>query len=207
MPQNARHSIAQDSTAQDSARQGAALEGGAFQDSAISEELHINADSRWYAVHTHPHREFRAQHQLENQAFEVFLPRRVKTIRHARKLTNVTAAFFPRYLFVRLDLTKHRWRSVNGTFGVLSLVMQGEMPHPVPSGVVETMIACVDAAGLLSLGDNLAVGSHVRVAAGPFAEKLGILDRLDDSGRVRVLLEIMGGTIPVQLDRKYVTAA
>jgi hypothetical protein len=28
-----------------------------------------------------------------------------------------------------------------------------------------------------------------------------------DSGRVRVLLEIMGGTIPVQLERKFVTAA
>jgi hypothetical protein len=33
------------------------------------------------------------------------------------------------------------------------------------------------------------------------------LDRLDASGRVRVLLEIMGATVPVQLERKYVTAA
>jgi transcription elongation factor/antiterminator RfaH len=167
----------------------------------------VDDASRWYAVHAQPNREFRAKNQLENQAFEVFLPVRLKTVRHARRLTNLVAPFFPRYLFIRLDLAQHRWRSVNGTFGVSSLVMQGEMPRPVPRGVVEAMIASVDAKGLLCLEQNLTVGARVRLAAGPFAEKLGILDRLDDSGRVRVLLEIMGGTVPVQIERKFVTAA
>jgi transcription elongation factor/antiterminator RfaH len=168
---------------------------------------HVLLGTRWYAVHTQPHREFRANQQLENQGFEVFLPKRVKTVRHARRLTNVAAAFFPRYLFIQLDLSQHRWRSVNGSFGVASLVMQGDLPHPVPHGVVEAMIASVDPAGLLCLSQHLAVGDRVRLAAGPFADKLGILDRLDDSGRVRVLLEIMGGTVPVQVERKFVTAA
>ena len=98
---------------------------------------------RWYAVNTLPRREFRARQQLENQGFRVFLPQGLKTVRHARKLTNVLAPFFPRYIFVELDLTFHRWRSVNGTFGVRSLVMQGETPHPVPRGIVETMLASV----------------------------------------------------------------
>src|SRR5258708_32245573 len=106
-----------------------------------SARAHVDQGARWYAVHTQPNREWRAKNQLENQAYEVFLPRRLKTVRHARKLTNVVAPFFPRYLFIRLDLTQHRWRSVNGTFGVARLVMQGDMPHPVPRGVVETMIA------------------------------------------------------------------
>ena len=168
----------------------------------------VNDDGRrWYAVHTQPNREVRAKNQLENQEFEVFLPIRLKTVRHARKLINLAAPFFPRYLFIQLDLTQHRWRSVNATFGVSSLVMQGELPHPAPRGVVEAMIASVDAMGLLCLEQNLMIGAQVRLAAGPFAEKLGILDRLDDSGRVRVLLEIMGGTVPVQLERKFVTAA
>jgi transcription elongation factor/antiterminator RfaH len=162
---------------------------------------------RWYAVYTQPNREIRAKNQLENQSYEVFLPRRLKTVRHARKLTNVAAPFFPRYLFIRLDLTRHRWRSVNGTFGVTSLIMQGEVPHPVPPGVVEAMTAAVDASGFLCLEESLKVGSQVRLAAGPFADQLGTLDRLDDSGRVRVLLEIMGATVPVQVERKFVTAA
>jgi transcription elongation factor/antiterminator RfaH len=174
---------------------------------ARSHAIVVNDGARWYAVHTQPNRELRAKSQLENQAYEVFLPRRLKTVRHARKLTNVAAAFFPRYLFIRLDLTRHRWRSVNGTFGVAHLVMQGEKPHPVPRGVVEAMIAAVDTKGFLCFEESLKIGGKVRLAAGVFAEKLGTLDRLDGSGRVRVLLEIMGTTVPVQLERKFVTAA
>ena len=65
---------------------------------AVTDNKHV----RWYAVYTQPHREPRAKSQLENQSYEVFLPRRLKTVRHARKLTNVAAAFFPRYLFIQI---------------------------------------------------------------------------------------------------------
>src|SRR5262245_42077915 len=167
----------------------------------------IRTDSfRWYAVNTRPHREFQAQRQLEHQGFRVFLPLRLKTIRHARKLTTVRAPFFPRYLFLELNLTFHRWRSVNGTFGVNGLVMQGDTPNPVHRGIVETMIASVDDTGLLCFQRDLTVGANVRLIAGPFAEQLGILDRLDGDGRVRILLNLMGTTIPVQAPRDYAVA-
>jgi transcription elongation factor/antiterminator RfaH len=156
---------------------------------------------RWYVVHTLPHAEKRALRQLENQQFRTFLPMRQKTIRHARKLSTVIAPFFPRYLFVTLDLQRNQWRSVNGTFGVASLVMGGDLPCPVPMGIVESMIALADAQGLLNLSPNLKVGASVRLAAGPFAEQIGILDRLDDSGRIRVLLNILGRQVSVSLSR------
>jgi transcription antitermination factor NusG len=41
----------------------------------------------------------------------------------------------------------------------------------------------------------------------PFAELMGKLERLDDSGRVPVLLEIMGGTVPVVLQETLVVPA
>jgi len=164
-------------------------------------------DERWYAVHTQPHHELRAKKHLENQNYQVFLPQRFKTVRHARKLTNVAAPFFPRYLFMRLDLKRHRWRSVNGTIGVTSLVMQGEAPQPVPRGVVEAMLDSLDKRGFLCLVPHLRIGAKVRLVAGPFAEQLATLDRLDDSGRVRVLLEIMGGPVPVQIAREYIIPA
>jgi transcription elongation factor/antiterminator RfaH len=167
----------------------------------------VDDGPRWYAVHAQQHREARAQAQLENQGFRTYLPKRLKTVRHARKLKTVMAAYFPRYLFVALDLERHRWRSVNGTFGVSSLVMAGERPNPVPSGVVEAMIAATKSDGLLSLEQSLEVGDTIRLLAGPFADRLGILERLDDSGRVRVLLEIMGGPVRVQVARDLVVAA
>jgi transcription elongation factor/antiterminator RfaH len=162
--------------------------------------------ARWYAVHTLPHAEKKAAAHLENQRFRAFLPKRQKTIRHARKLSTVVAPFFPRYLFVALDLNRQHWRSVNGTVGVASLVMAGERPIALPHGVVESMLATADAHGLLRVWSNLKVGSTVRLAAGPFAEQLGILDRMDDSGRVRVLLDILGRQVPVCLSRAHALA-
>ena len=158
--------------------------------------------SRWFAVHSLPHREAGAQRQLENQGFRTFLPRCLKARRHARKLETVLAPIFPRYLFVVLDLDRDRWRSVNGTFGVARLVMMaGDRPQPAPRGVVEALIALTDGRGVLRFdgGGRLAVGQKVRILAGAFAEQIGLLQRLDGNGRVRLLLDIMGGRIGVTL--------
>ncbi len=157
---------------------------------------------RWFAVHSLPHREAGAQQQLENQGFHTFLPRGLRTRRHARKLETVLAPIFPRYLFVVLDLDRDRWRSVNGTFGVARLVMMADdRPQPAPHGVVEALIALADGRDVLRFdeGGRLAVGQKVRILAGAFAEQIGLLQRLDDNGRVRLLLDIMGGGIAVTL--------
>ena len=94
---------------------------------------------RWYVAHTLPRRELGAKKQLEFQGYRTFLPLHFKTVRHARQFRTVKAPFFPRYLFVSLDLSRDQWRSVNGTFGVASLIMEGERPKPVPRGVVEAL--------------------------------------------------------------------
>ena len=88
-------------------------------------QLIVYGKERWYVVRTQPHREARAYYQLQNQNYQVFLPRFPKSRRHARKFDTVLAPLFPRYLFVGLDLTRHPWRSVNGTYGVEHLLMRG----------------------------------------------------------------------------------
>jgi transcription elongation factor/antiterminator RfaH len=161
----------------------------------------------WYAVRTRPHREFRAQGQLAAQGFRTFLPRHRKSVRHARKLRTVSAPFFPRYLFVALDLSRDRWRSVNGTFGVMSLIMGQEGPSPVPRGVVENLIAACRAGGHIDLGAALVPGDRVRVLSGPFADLIGELIRIDGAGRVRVLLRLLGGEVPVSIAREALVPA
>jgi len=152
----------------------------------------ISDCERWYVVHTLPSAEARAEFQLQRQGFRTFQPKRYKTVRHARKLTTIESPYFPRYLFIILDLGRDQWRTVNGTFGVSRLVMCGDQPHAVPRGVVEELIELADARGILQLGTKLRVGERVRLLAGPFSDQLGILDHLDDAGRVRVLLHILG---------------
>lgn len=132
------------------------------------------------------------------------MPKRRKTIRHARKMTTVEAPFFPRYLFVALDLRRHQWRKVNSTFGVLRLVMSGGEPHPVPKGVVEALIASTDDGGILDLARRLRVGGPVRLLAGPFADQLATLEELDDSGRVCLLLDMLGRQVRMTTEISHV---
>jgi transcription elongation factor/antiterminator RfaH len=172
-----------------------------------TEDAREGEQGRWYAVQCQPNRERAAALHLANQTFEIFLPLRNKTRRHARKIETVRIPFFPGYLFVELDLARHRWRSVNGTFGVARLVMQGELPAPAPRGFVEALQSACAAIDVVEWRADLTVGEAVRVLTGPFAGLVGELDRMIDSDRVRVLLQIMGGHFPVSVPRFDVVPA
>ncbi|HEY1750115.1 MAG TPA: transcription termination/antitermination NusG family protein [Caulobacteraceae bacterium] len=155
---------------------------------------------RWYLVRALTRREALAAEQLQRQGFSTFLPRQPKTVRHARRIRVTLAAYFPGYLFVELDLARQRWRSINGTLGVVHLVGAAERPSPVPKGVVEALVEAADAAGVIA-GPPLQAGQRVRIVAGAFADQLATIERLDEAGRVRVLLEIVGGQVALTLQR------
>ena len=161
-----------------------------------NERLGANAAS-WFAVNIRPHCERIAVANLERQGFRSFLPVHLKTARHARLFRTTVAPLFPGYLFVSLDLAWDRWRAVNSTYGVTSLVMGGDQPTRVPPGIVESLMALSVEKGVARLGRGLNLGQRVKLLAGPFADFVGTLERLDDRGRVRVLLEMMGTYVPV----------
>lgn len=157
--------------------------------------METTSNQRWFAVHTLPRREATAILHLGQQGFETFLPRMVVSRRHARKFELVSAAFFPRYAFVRLDLARHRWRAINGTCGVHSLVMAHERPCPIPEGIVEDLIARSGPDGTLKALDPFKPGDPVRIVDGPLAGQFGTLLRLDEKGRVELLLALMSSSV------------
>ncbi len=168
---------------------------------ATENRLSLAPGERWYVVQTQPRREDLAVVNLRRQGFRSFLPRLVKTVRHARRSRSVRAPLFPGYLFVPLDIERRRWRCINGSFGVASLIMSGDRPLPVPHGVVEDLCVLTAGGDEVDLGARLRPGSKVRILTGPFAEKLGTLLELDDRGRARVLLEILGASRTVTMPR------
>jgi len=161
----------------------------------------VQDGERWYVYRTRPHREQSAADQLKQQGFRPFTPSIQKTVRHARKLRSVRAPLFPTYSFVKLDLNREQWRSINGTYGVVRLIMANERPIAVPFGIVEEIEKHIDERGLVRLDGGLEIGQKVEVVNGPFTRLMGELVRLDAKGRVQVLLEIMGGKMPVTMER------
>ncbi|TGP30206.1 hypothetical protein EN828_28175 [Mesorhizobium sp. M2D.F.Ca.ET.185.01.1.1] len=176
------------------------------RDGALQDSVAAPVGVRWYAAGVFAGRENIAEQHLQRQGFTSFVPRAVKTVRHARRNYTRTAAYFPGYMFVALDVTQQRWRAVNATIGVRSLIMRGDRPSPVPSGLVERFMALTGKDGLLDFSGGLKLGSSVRILSGPFAELIGRLDRLDSTGRARVLVAIMNGEIPIQLESSSLVA-
>ncbi len=180
---------------------------GATVNFRVRTSLALAGDERWFLVHTQPKSESRAELHLGAQGFRTYFPRVVKTVRHARQLRTVRAPLFPRYVFLVLDLGRDRWLSVRSTVGVSSLFTCNGRPVPVPEGIVEALIEHTDEANLTLFHDGLVTGQLVRILSGPFADFVGKLERLDDSGRVRVLLDMMGTAVPVALHRSALSPA
>lgn len=169
-------------------------------------ETRISADrglsnARWSVVYTQPHREIRVQAHLQNQGFRAFLPLIQKTVRHARQFHTRRAPLFPRYLFVQITIGRDRWTSIRGTYGVTHLMMDGEQPRAVPDDVIDELLRVTDSDNVIELAPTLKPGQHVRMANGPFAGLVGKLASLDENGRVKVLLDILGTEIAVTSSR------
>ncbi len=184
---------------------GAAAVGGGRSRPQLARRLPADGGGdRWYCVMTQPRREAFAFANLARQGFRAWLPLFTRTVRHARKVETVRSALFPRYGFVLLDLARERWRAINGTFGVVGLLMEEDRPRPVPRGVVEHLVTLTGADGVVRYGLEVAPGQRVRILEGPLADRLATVLRLDEKGRVALLLEILGGERTVVVAREAV---
>lgn len=141
--------------------------------------------------------------QLERQGFETYLPRYMRATRHARRTRVLPAPLFPRYIFVKVDTQRQRWRAVNSTSGVTYLVGQGDRPSPVLAGVVEGLKQQEGSDGFLELTtavQRFRAGDAVRVVRGVFEACQGFFEARTDRDRVAILLDLLGRKVRVVLD-------
>jgi transcriptional antiterminator RfaH len=167
------------------------------------------ASPRWYVVQTHVHSENKAAAHLLRQGYDVYLPRYMKRRRHARRVENVPAPLFPRYLFVGFDAMAARWRSIQSTQGVSSLVCNSNEPAVLPERVVAELRRREDDNGFirLDLQPQYTPGDKVRVVDGVFGDSFGLFEGIADRDRVAILLDLLGRKVRVVLDREAVAAA
>ena len=168
------------------------------RDDDRSHEVGEPARLRWFAVNTQPNSERRAQINLERQGWRSLCPQVSRTTRSGRRMKTHLRALFPGYIFVNMNLAQSRWRAVDGTFGVRAIVKTGDLPAPLPVGVVESLIAMTDEAGKVSFASSLSPGQDVRFLSGPLAGLIGRLEHLDAAGRVTVLLDLLGRSTPIR---------
>lgn len=77
----------------------------------------------------------------------------------------------------------------------------------MPATAMRSLFARCEGDIISGLFTTLQPGQQVRIVSGPFAERLAQVERLDDQGRVRVLLDILGGQTPLALSLSAVGPA
>jgi transcriptional antiterminator RfaH len=163
---------------------------------------------RWYVVQTQPHAEARAQEHLRRQGFTTYLPKLLKSRRHARKTEQVSRPLFPRYMFVLIDHTHQGWHAIRSTFGVAHLVGGENGPVALRDDVIEALRQREGADGYVRLeAPKFLRGAAVRVLDGVFASCLGIFESMNEKDRVTVLLDLLGRRVRVGLEMESVAPA
>ena len=154
--------------------------------------------SFWAVVETEAQREHMARLLIMRLGYETYLPR----IKHRSRITPL----FPRYLFVRII---DRWYPVRWTPHVLRILMPGDCP--APDAKLENSLMLIrkqERAGLVKLPTATQVllkkGQQVRITGGSFAGQIGIYEGMSGKDRERVLLNLLGQAVPVDLPSKDV---
>src|SRR5215213_180503 len=129
----------------------------------------------WYAIHTKPKQEQRAETNLRAWNIEAFTPK-IKDRRRSRTLKGcsyIIKPMFPRYVFARFSpqCCLHR---VTFTRGVHSIVRFGDALARIDDKIISIIQMRMDQDGLVEMGEEFKYGDQVIIDYGPFKSLIGI---------------------------------
>ena len=160
----------------------------------------IPADTTaWHLVYTKAQQEDIALVNLERQGYTCYLPKlRIEKIRR-RKAEVVIEPMFPRYLFVRLDLSGQgkSWTPIRSTLGVQQLIYFGSRAAQVDDRLIDLLRHREVESPTERMFNP---GDSVVIADGPFAGIEAIYQTADADRRAFILLEILSKPVSMHID-------
>ena len=164
-----------------------------------------NEHTAWYCARTKPkHEHFAAAHLRKNLNLEVFHPRLQVERATQRGVMRVLEPLFPCYLFVRCVL-EESLNEIRHTNGIHSLVHFGDRTPTVADSIVEELQECFNAEETMTVHDRIAPGDEIHIGEGAFSGMHAYVLRLMPARkRVQVLIDILGGPTPVEVDRRSI---
>lgn len=164
-------------------------------------------DVQWYAIHTKPRQEERADSNLRAWRVETFLPQLKQ--RSSRQLggcrsTRASKPLFPRYIFARFNVNQ-LLHKVNYTRGVQNVVGFGECATPIDNGIINLIRAQIGQDGFMRVDDDFVPGNKVKINFGPLKDLEGVFESgIKDSDRVKILLTAVSYQSHVVIEREMI---
>jgi transcription termination/antitermination protein NusG len=113
---------------------------------------------------------------------------------------------FPGYMMIKMKLTEETWYLVRDTSGVGDFTGAAGKPIPMQEHEIKRMLGQPEegqeeTAPSPVVKFSVSVGDVVKVKEGPFESFEGTVDSLDEqSGKVKVMIEIFGRSTEVELE-------
>jgi transcriptional antiterminator RfaH len=161
----------------------------------------------WFVIHTKPRDERRVKNHLQGMEIETLLPLCENFQYFRGSMSRVSNPLFPNYLFARLDLERHYYK-VKWTRGVNRILGAWHEPIPISETVIQMLKDRMGGDDTVRLLDELQEGDLVQITLGPLKDFIGVFQkRLSSGGRVRILLNLIGVEVPVQISRSQIKKA
>lgn len=148
----------------------------------------------WSVAQTESQRESVAAKFLTQADYETYLPQ-IAIKNGARERV---VPLFPAYLFIRIV---DHWWTIRWTVGILRLLMSDDQPATIGDKTIAAIQKREGENGLVRLpkAPGLQRGQSVRIMRGSFADRVGVFDGMAGQDRARVLLELLGRSVPVSV--------
>ena len=158
-------------------------------------------ERRWHVVQCKPHQEGRVAAQLTEQGgIETYFPKIGVFVPRRGERVQVVKPLFPGYIFSRL-LMPDEWKLVTYTRGVARLVGSWDDGNWIDDAVIEAIRRHETEKDSLINYYHFTPHESVVVRSGPLKDLYGIFERyVDNNGRVRILLSLIGYEASVELE-------
>lgn len=160
----------------------------------------------WYAIHTKPKQEDRADSNLRAWGFETFAPKfkEYRSNPYTQETSCVVKHLFPRYIFARFDYGS-LFHKVNHTRGIHSVVRFGDQPAVLDELMISIIQTRIDRQGFVKMDDEPKSGDEVIIKDGPFKGLTGIFQQeIKESERVTILLNAVSYQAQIVINRHLV---
>ncbi|BCX05458.1 MAG: hypothetical protein KatS3mg053_3396 [Candidatus Roseilinea sp.] len=184
-------------------------DGTGYEAPYVPEGVESPDEPQWYAIHCYSGYENKVKHNLEqrietmgmaDKIFEVVVPTEDEIEVRDGKRRTVERRVFPGYVMVRMKMSEDSWHVVRNTPGVTRFVGMGNRPQPLSPQEVNQILRRMEAEAP-KIKVNFRVGQKVRITDGPFADFMGLVDKIDtERAKVTVLVSFFGRETPVELD-------
>jgi len=161
----------------------------------------------WAVVNTHSHREEIALENLKRQNFIAYCPMIRRPRSNGRRIATVMRPLFPSYLFVSTGTHFGRWKPILSTYGVRSVVRNGQQIATIDHDFIAHLRAREVDGVIVRPSEPYRIGQSVAIAEGPFGGLMATIIDMNENDRIVVLLDLMNRRTSVSLSIDQVTAA